>query len=94
MIAFDVFAVSPRYISAPYSEFFLNPAVTIALAFVGNLNGRWCTYILAQLLAHLRGHICLASLSATFFGTDAMKMALFCTSPAIRHPLIICSQKL
>ena len=78
------------YISAPYSGAHLNPAVTIALAFVGKFE--WALvapYILAQLGGAIAGAILVWLAYRQHFSATAdadAKMAVFCTSPAIRHP--------
>jgi len=78
------------YISAPYSGAHLNPAVTIALAFAGKFE--WALvapYILAQLAGAFAGSILVWLAYRQHFSatSDAdTKMAVFCTSPAIRHP--------
>ena len=78
------------YISAPYSGAHLNPAVTIALAFVGKFE--WslvAPYILAQLGGAFAGAILVWLTYRQHFSATAdadAKMAVFCTSPAIRNP--------
>ena len=78
------------YISAPYSGAHLNPAVTIALAFAGKFE--WALvapYILAQLSGAFAGAILVWLTYRQHFSVTAdadAKMAVFCTSPAIRHP--------
>ena len=78
------------YISAPYSGAHLNPAVTIALAFVGKFE--WALvapYILAQIGGAFAGAILVWLAYRQHFSATAdadAKMAVFCTSPAIRHP--------
>lgn len=78
------------YISAPYSGAHLNPAVTIALAFAGKFE--WALvapYILAQLSGAFAGAILVWLTYRQHFSATAdadAKMAVFCTSPAIRHP--------
>jgi len=78
------------YISAPYSGAHLNPAVTIALAFVGKFEWSLVTpYILAQLGGAFTGAILVwLTYRQHFTATDDAdaKMAVFCTSPAIRNP--------
>jgi glycerol uptake facilitator protein len=78
------------YISAPYSGAHLNPAVTIALAFVGKFE--WslvAPYMLAQLAGGFAGAILVwLTYQQHFTATDNAdaKLAVFCTSPAIRNP--------
>jgi glycerol uptake facilitator protein len=79
------------YISAPYSGAHLNPAVTIALAFAGKFE--WAL-VAPYILAQVRRCVCrvpflvwLAYRQHFSATADAdAKMAVFCTSPAIRHP--------
>lgn len=78
------------YISAPYSGAHLNPAVTIALAVAGKFE--WslvAPYMMAQLAGAFIGAILVwLTYRQHFTVTDDAdaKMAVFCTSPAIRNP--------
>jgi len=78
------------YIAAPYSGAHLNPAVTIALAFAGKFE--WslvAPYMLAQLAGAFTGAVLVwITYRQHFTATDDAdaKMAVFCTSPAIRNP--------
>lgn len=67
----------------------LNPAVTIALAAIGQFNGSVPMYILAQMIGGFLGAILvwlayLPHWSAT--EDPAAKLGVFCTAPAIRRP--------
>jgi glycerol uptake facilitator protein len=79
------------FISAPSSGAHLNPAVTIALACAGKFS--WSLvpqYILAQLLGAMAGALIVwIAYKQHFDATEnaANKLAVFCTGPAIRHPL-------
>ncbi len=79
------------YCSAAASKAHLNPAVTLAFAFLGKLP--WVLvpqYIAAQLLGAMAGS-CVAYLAYrghyTEPGDPDGKLATFCTAPAIRQPL-------
>jgi glycerol uptake facilitator protein len=79
------------FVAAPYSNAHLNPAVTIGLAVAGKFD--WSLvgpYILAQLLGAMAGALIVWLAYRPHFGaTDDVqaKLAVFSTSPAIRHPL-------
>ncbi len=77
-------------ISAPYSGAHLNPAVTLALAIVGKFAWNQVgLYILAQLLGAMLGALLVWLLYKPHLDetddADA-QLAVFSTSPAIRHP--------
>ncbi len=77
------------FVAAPFSKAHLNPAVTLAFAFLGKL--AWSkvpVYIAAQLLGAMAGSGLMWLTYRLHFNatTDPdTKMAAFCTSPAIRH---------
>jgi len=77
------------FFAAPYSGAHLNPAVTIGLAAVGKFE--WAdapAYILAQLAGAMLGSgLAWLTYKKHFDETEdaGLKMAVFCTSPAIRH---------
>ncbi len=79
------------FIAAPFSGAHLNPAVTIALAVDKKLV--WAmvpTYIAAQFAGAMIGAFLVWLIYKQHFdaSSDAeLKMAVFCTSPAIRNPL-------
>jgi glycerol uptake facilitator protein len=67
----------------------LNPAVTIALAAIGQFKGSVPMYILAQMIGAFLGAILvwLAYLPHWSVSQDpAAKLAVFCTGPAVRRP--------
>lgn len=79
------------YCSAAASKAHLNPAVTLAFAFLGKIP--WSlvpTYLAAQLLGAMAGSL-LAWLAYRGHyvepGDPSAKLATFCTGPAIRKPL-------
>ncbi|HVV07130.1 MAG TPA: MIP/aquaporin family protein, partial [Puia sp.] len=79
------------YCSAAASKAHLNPAVTLAFAFLGKIP--WSlvpTYLAAQLLGAMAGSL-LAWLAYRRHyaepGDPSAKLATFCTGPAIRKPL-------
>lgn len=78
------------FISAPYSHAHLNPAVTIALAYLGKFD--WAlvpAYIAAQMLGAMIGaFIVWLAYKQHFDATEnaTNKLAVFSTSPAIRNP--------
>lgn len=78
------------YVSAPYSGAHLNPAVTVALAVLGKFSWDlvgW--YVLAQVVGAGIGSFLAWLVYKKHFdvpGNGGLKMAVFCTSPAIRHP--------
>jgi glycerol uptake facilitator protein len=78
------------FVSASSSGAHLNPAVTIALAIAGKFS--WSLvpeYILAQLIGSMIGaFIVWITYKQHFDATDnaAIKLAVFCTGPAIRNP--------
>lgn len=77
-------------ISAPYSGAHLNPAVTLGLAMVGKF--AWdqvILYIVAQLLGAMLGAFLVWLLYKPHFDSTEdplLQLAVFSTSPAIRHP--------
>ncbi len=79
------------YIAAASSGGHLNPAVTVAFAFLGKLP--WSSvpvYIIAQLLGAMAGAFLVWLMYRQHFtsGTDGNgKLAVFCTAPAIRSVL-------
>jgi glycerol uptake facilitator protein len=79
------------FVSASASGAHLNPAVTIALACAGKFS--WSLvpqYILAQMLGAMLGALFVwIAYKQHFDATEnaANKLAVFCTGPAIRHPL-------
>jgi len=79
------------FVSASASGAHLNPAVTIALACAGKFS--WSLvpqYILAQMLGAMIGALLVwIAYKQHFDATEsaANKLAVFCTGPAIRHPL-------
>lgn len=78
------------YVSAPYSGAHLNPAVTVALAVLGKFSWDlvgW--YVLAQVVGAGIGSFLAWLVYKKHFdepSNGGLKMAVFCTSPAIRHP--------
>ena len=76
------------FVAAPFSKAHLNPAVTLAFAFIGKLEWSMVPlYIAAQLLGAMVGSFFVwLSYRLHFNATqDAdTKLAVFCTSPAIR----------
>lgn len=78
------------FFAGPYSGAHLNPAVTIGLAAVGKFE--WTnvpTYVLAQIAGAMTGSgLAWLTYKQHFDQTENpdLKMAVFCTSPAIRHP--------
>ena len=79
------------YAVGNFSGAHLNPAVTVALAFLGKFP---LSQVAGYVMAQLAGAFCGACLVALHFGphwkrtTDAnAKLAVFCTAPAIRHTL-------
>lgn len=78
------------YAVGAVSNAHLSPAVTIALAIAGKFD--WAgvpMYLLAQLLGAITGSVIMwLAYKKHFDATDNpdLKMAVFCTSPAIRHP--------
>ena len=79
------------FVAAPFSKAHLNPAVTLAFAFIGKLEWSMVPlYITAQLLGAMLGSgFVWLSYRLHFNDTpDAdTKLAVFCTSPGIRHPI-------
>lgn len=79
------------YCSAAASKAHLNPAVTLAFAFLGKFP--WAlvpTYIAAQLLGAMIGSLLAWLAYRGHYGQPGdpdAKLATFCTGPAIRHPL-------
>jgi glycerol uptake facilitator protein len=77
------------FVAAPFSKAHLNPAVTLAFAFLGKLDwGMVPLYIAAQMLGAMVGSgFVWLSYKLHFNATpDAdTKLAVFCTSPAIRN---------
>jgi len=69
----------------------LNPAISLALTLFGNFDSNLLgTYIAAQMLGAIAGAIAAWLAYKPHFDatTDAdLKLAVFCTAPAIRHPL-------
>ncbi|MEJ7737733.1 MAG: MIP/aquaporin family protein [Chitinophagaceae bacterium] len=79
------------FIAAPHSKAHLNPAVTLAFAFVKKLDwNKVPLYITAQLLGSMAGAAMVWIAYRRHFtetqSADA-KLAAFCTSPAIRNTL-------
>jgi glycerol uptake facilitator protein len=78
-------------IATPYSGAHLNPAVTLGLAIAGKFE--WAQvplFLLAQMLGSMIGALLVWLVYKPHFdSTDdpLSKMAVFCTSPAIRHPV-------
>jgi glycerol uptake facilitator protein len=77
------------FVAAPFSKAHLNPAVTLAFAFVGKLEWSMVPYyIAAQMLGAMIGSgIVWLSYRLHFDATPEpdTKLAVFCTGPAIRH---------
>ncbi|RDC66388.1 MIP/aquaporin family protein [Adhaeribacter pallidiroseus] len=77
-------------VAAPYSGAHLNPAVTIALALAGKFNwDQVGMFILAQLLGAMLGALLVWLLYKRHFDDTEdplLQLAVFSTSPAIRHP--------
>jgi len=79
------------YCSAAASKAHLNPAVTLAFAFLGKFP--WTlvpTYIAAQLLGAMTGSLLAYLAYRGHYAQEADpngKLATFCTAPAIRRPL-------
>jgi len=77
-------------IAGPYSGAHLNPAVTLGLAFTGKFE--WAQvplFILAQMGGAILGGLIVWLLYKPHFDTtddSSLQLAVFCTSPAIRHP--------
>ncbi len=78
------------FISAPYSQAHLNPAVTLAFTIVEKLEPeKVLGYIIAQLLGSMIGALIVWLCYRQHFSAtqDAeAKLAVFCTSPGIRSP--------
>lgn len=78
------------FVSASASHAHLNPAVTIALAYLGKFS--WSlvpTYIAGQMIGAMIGaFVVWLAYKQHFDATDntASKLAVFCTGPAIRNP--------
>lgn len=78
-------------IAAPYSGAHLNPAVTLGLAIAGKF--AWnlvLIFILAQFIGAMIGALIVFLLYKPHFETTEdplSKLAVFCTCPAIRHPI-------
>jgi glycerol uptake facilitator protein len=79
------------FVAAPFSKAHLNPAVTLAFAFIGKLEWKMVPlYITAQLFGAMLGSgFVWLSYRLHFNKTpDAdTKLAVFCTSPGIRNPM-------
>src|ERR1700712_4357444 len=79
------------FVAAPFSKAHLNPAVTLAFAFLGKLEWSMVPlYIAAQLLGAMVGSgFVWLSYRLHFNATpDAdTKLAVFCTGPGIRNPI-------
>ena len=79
------------FCAASHSGAHLNPAVTLGLAVAGNFS--WSlvgSYVVAQMLGGMTGAFAVWLLYRQHFAaTDSadLKLAVFCTGPAIRHPL-------
>ncbi|KAA5549309.1 MIP/aquaporin family protein [Adhaeribacter rhizoryzae] len=77
-------------IAGPYSGAHLNPAVTLGLAFTSKFE--WAQvplFILAQMGGAILGGLIVWLLYKPHFDTtddSSLQLAVFCTSPAIRHP--------
>lgn len=77
-------------IAAPYSGAHINPAVTLGLAIAGKF--AWdlvFTYILAQFIGAMLGAWVVYLLYMPHFSRTedaSLKLAVFCTGPAVRHP--------
>jgi glycerol uptake facilitator protein len=78
------------FVAAPFSKAHLNPAVTLAFAFIGKLEWKMVPlYISAQILGAMAGALFVwLSYRLHFKATpDAdTKLGVFCTIPAIRSP--------
>lgn len=78
------------YVTASFSGAHLNPVVTVSLALAGKFT--WAKvggYIAAQMLGGMTGALFVWLAYRQHFAkeTDAnIKLAVFCTAPAIRHP--------
>lgn len=76
-------------VAAPYSGAHINPAVSIALAASGKFPWREVpAYLLAQLLGAMLGALIIWLMYKKHFDITEdkdTKLAVFCTSPAIRH---------
>lgn len=82
---------------AAFSGAHINPAVTVALAIVGKFE--WASvpmYIVAQFLGAFAGSFLVWLFYYQHFGVTEnkdLKLACFCTGPAIRNPLLnLCSE--
>lgn len=78
------------FISAPHSGAHLNPAVTIGLALAGSFKGNVIGYIVAQVLGAILGASLVFLMYKPHFDVEEnldSKLAVFCTTPAIRSYL-------
>jgi len=79
------------YCSAASSKAHLNPAVTLAFAFLGKFPWEQVpTYLAAQLLGAMTGSLLAYLTYRGHYGQESDpngKLATFCTAPAIRHPM-------
>lgn len=77
-------------IAGPYSGAHLNPAVTLGLALTGKFGwDQVPLFILAQMGGAILGAFLVWLLYKPHFDTtddSSLQLAVFCTSPAIRHP--------
>ncbi len=77
------------FVAAPFSKAHLNPAVTLAFAFTGKLNWNMVpSYIAAQMLGAMAGSFFVWLTYRLHFNATPdpdTKLAVFCTSPAIRN---------
>jgi glycerol uptake facilitator protein len=77
-------------IAGPYSGAHLNPAVTLGLAFTGKFGwDQVPLFIAAQMGGAILGGLIVWLLYKPHFDTtddSSLQLAVFCTSPAIRHP--------
>ncbi|MGK7391238.1 MAG: MIP/aquaporin family protein [Candidatus Cyclobacteriaceae bacterium M2_1C_046] len=78
-------------IAAPYSGAHINPAVTLGLAFTGKFAWNLVPmFIAAQFIGAMIGALVVYLIYKSHFDSTPepeSKMAAFCTSPAIRHPM-------
>src|SRR5438105_11482149 len=77
------------FVASSYSKAHLNPAVTLAFAFVGKLElGKVPIYVAAQMLGAMLGAAFVWLSYRQHFnetGDAEAKLAVFCTGPGIRH---------
>jgi len=79
-------------VAAPYSGAHLNPAVTLALAIAGKFSWNLVLpYVAAQCLGAMTGAFMVWITHKDHFDRTPdphLQLAVFCTSPAIRNPLL------